>query len=92
MREIVAVGRAHGVDLPADFADTRLTFADTLPADMTSSMYHDLDRGRPLELRWLSGGVVDLGAAAGVPTPANSAVDAVLILHAEGCAVAHRAI
>jgi 2-dehydropantoate 2-reductase len=84
MREAVAVGRAHGVDLPADFPDTRLAFADTLPADMTSSMFHDLDRGRPLELRWLSGGVADLGAAAGVPTPANSAVDAVLILHAEG--------
>jgi 2-dehydropantoate 2-reductase len=84
MREVVAVGRVHGVDLPANFADTRLAFADTLPADMTSSMFHDLDRGRPLELRWLSGGVADLGAAAGVPTPANSGVEAVLILHAQG--------
>jgi 2-dehydropantoate 2-reductase len=84
MRETVAVGRAHGVDLPADFADTRLAFADTLPADMTSSMFHDFDRGRPLELRWLSGGVANLGAAMGVPTPANSAVEAVLILHAQG--------
>jgi 2-dehydropantoate 2-reductase len=84
MRETVGVGRAHGVDLPADFADTRLAFADTLPADMTSSMFHDLERGRPLELRWLSGGVADLGAAAGVPTPTNSAVEAVLILHAQG--------
>lgn len=84
MRETVAVGRAHGVDLPADFADTRLAFADTLPPDMTSSMFHDLNRGRPLELRWLSGGVADLGAAVGVSTPANSAVNAVLILHAGG--------
>jgi 2-dehydropantoate 2-reductase len=84
MREVVAVGRAHGVDLPEDFAEQRLTFADTLPDDMTSSMYHDLDRGRPLELRWLSGGVVDLGAAVGVPTPANRAVSDILMLHAEG--------
>ena len=84
MREAVAVGRAHGVDLPEDYAEQRLTFADTLPDDMTSSMYHDLDRGRPLELRWLSGGVVDLGAAVGVPTPANRAVNDILILHAEG--------
>jgi 2-dehydropantoate 2-reductase len=84
MRETVVVGRAYGVDLPEDFAETRLTFADTLPDDMTSSMFHDLDRGRPLELRWLSGGVADLGAAAGVPTPANRAVHAILILHAEG--------
>jgi 2-dehydropantoate 2-reductase len=84
MREAVAVGRAHGVDLPEDYAEQRLTFADTLPDDMTSSMYHDLDRGRPLELRWLSGGVVDLGPAVGVPTPANRAVNDILILHAEG--------
>jgi 2-dehydropantoate 2-reductase len=55
-------------------------------------MFHDLDRGRPLELRWLSGGVADLGAAAGVPTPANSAVEAVLILHADGRAVVRQAI
>ena len=61
-----------------------MSFADTLPDDMTSSMYHDLDRGRPLELRWLSGGVVDLAAAVGVPTPANRAVNAILTLHAAG--------
>jgi 2-dehydropantoate 2-reductase len=84
MREAVAVGRAQGVDLPADYAEQRMTFADSLPDDMTSSMYHDLDRGRPLELRWLSGGVVDLGAAVGVPTPANRAVNDIMILHAEG--------
>jgi 2-dehydropantoate 2-reductase len=84
MRETVAVGRALGVNLPEDFAEQRLAFADGLPADMTSSMYHDLVRGRPLELRWLSGGVVDMGAAAGVPTPVNRGVYDVLILHAEG--------
>src|SRR5262249_39064160 len=61
MRETVAVGRAHGVALPEDFAEQRMAFADTLPPDMTSSMYHDLERGRPLEVRWLSGGVVALG-------------------------------
>jgi len=84
MREAVAVGRAQGVALPQDYADERLAFADTLPPDMTSSMHHDLDHGRPLELRWLSGGVVELGAAAGVPTPANRAVNDILILYAEG--------
>ncbi|HET9470520.1 MAG TPA: 2-dehydropantoate 2-reductase, partial [Usitatibacter sp.] len=45
MRETVAVGRALGVNLPADFADNRLAFGDTLPADMTSSMHHDLEKG-----------------------------------------------
>lgn len=84
MREAVAVGRAQGVALPADFADDRLAFADSLPVDMTSSMHHDLERGNPLEVDWLSGGVVQLGEAAGVPTPANRAVRDILALQAAG--------
>jgi len=84
MREVVAVGRALGVALPADFAEQRLTFADTLPEDMTSSMHHDLERGNRLEVKWLSGGVVDLGRKAGVPTPANRAVCDILALYADG--------
>jgi 2-dehydropantoate 2-reductase len=51
---------------------------------MTSSMHHDLDRGNRLEVEWLSGGVVQLGKAAGVPTPANRAVWDVLALYANG--------
>ena len=84
MKETVAVGRGHGVNLPEDYAEQRLAFADTVPADMTSSMHHDLERGNPLEVAWLSGGVVQLGRAVGVPTPANRAVWDVLALHAAG--------
>jgi len=84
MREVVAVGRAHGVAIPEDFAEQRLAFADTLHPDMTASMHHDLEQGRPLELQWLSGGVVDLGAKVGVPTPLHRAVRDTLILHAAG--------
>jgi 2-dehydropantoate 2-reductase len=84
MREVVAVGRALGVALDADFADKRLVFADSLPVDMTSSMHHDLERGNRLEVEWLSGGVVKLGAKAGVPTPANRAIWDILALHAQG--------
>lgn len=84
MREAVAVGRARGVALPEDYAEGRLAFADGLPADMTSSMHHDLERGNRLEVDWLSGAVVELGRAAGVPTPANQAVCDILALHAAG--------
>jgi 2-dehydropantoate 2-reductase len=72
------------VNLPEDYAEQRQAFADTVPADMTSSMHHDLERGNPLEVAWLSGGVVQLGQAAGVPTPANRAVWDILALHAAG--------
>ena len=84
MREAVAVGRARGVNLPEDYAERRLALIDGLPFDMIASMSHDLQRGRPLELRWLSGAIVDMGAAAGVPTPVNRAVYDVLVLHADG--------
>jgi 2-dehydropantoate 2-reductase len=84
MREVVAVARAHGVDLPADYAEQRLVLADDVAYDMTSSMYHDLVRGNSLEVRWLSGGVVELGKAAGVPTPLNRAIAGSLALHAVG--------
>jgi 2-dehydropantoate 2-reductase len=84
MREAVAVARAHGVTVPEDYAEKRLAFCDSLPPDMTSSLYHDLERGNPLEVQWLSGGVVQLGEQAGVPTPANRAVWDILALHAAG--------
>lgn len=84
MREAVAVGRAHGIDLPADFAERQLEIADTLVPDMTSSMHHDLERGNRLEVRWLSGGVVELGRAVGVPTPLNRAIADILALRADG--------
>ena len=74
MRETVAVGRAKGVDLPADFADDRLAFADGLPVDMTSSMHHDRAAGNPLEVAWLSGAVARFGQELGVPVPVNQSV------------------
>jgi len=84
MREVVAVGRAHGIDLPEDYAERRLGHADSLAPDMTSSMHHDLERGNRLEVRWLSGGVVELGRAVKVPTPLHRAIAAILALHADG--------
>lgn len=84
LSEATAVGRAEGVPLPADFAANRLAFVDTLPATMTSSMHHDLQRGSRLELPWLSGDIVARGERLGVPTPGHRAVAAMLALHAAG--------
>jgi 2-dehydropantoate 2-reductase len=84
MREAVTVGRAQGVALRTDYAEDRLAFCDSLPAEMTSSMHNDLERGNRLEVDWLSGAVVELGRAAGVPTPVNRAVSDILALHADG--------
>jgi 2-dehydropantoate 2-reductase len=84
MRETVAVGRACGVALPEDFAETRLAFCDTLPAEMMASMYQDLIRGNRLELPWLSGAVVEFGRQLGIPIPCNRAIADILALYVDG--------
>ncbi len=84
MREVVAVGRAGGIALSEDFPEQRMTFCDSLPAEMTSSMHNDLERGNRLEVDWLSGGVVELGNSVGVASPLNRAVRDILTLYADG--------
>src|SRR5207237_502221 len=84
MREVVAVGRSRGVALPEDYAENRLAFCDKLPPGTNASMRNDLERGNRLELDWLSGAVIRLGAERGVPTPANLVVYAALKPHANG--------
>jgi 2-dehydropantoate 2-reductase len=84
MEEVAAVGRAGGIHLTADLVDRQMQFCDGLPPDMISSMLGDLRRGSRLELDWLAGAVVRMGAEAGVATPVNRAVYAGLKLHANG--------
>lgn len=74
MEEVALVARAKGIALPADFVEGRLEFFDGLPAEMTSSTHHDLDRGNRLEIPWLAGSVVRLGDELGVEVPANRKV------------------
>jgi 2-dehydropantoate 2-reductase len=84
MDEAVQVALAQGVPLPAGYADERLAFADQLPATMTSSMHHDLERGSRLEVDWLSGDVAGRGEELGVATPCNRAISDILSVHSEG--------
>lgn len=87
MREVVAVGRAHGVDLPEDYAEQRLALTDDVAPGMTASLHHDLQRGNPLEVPWLAGGVVALGHKVGIATPLNRAIADILALYVEGTPV-----
>lgn len=87
MSEATAVGRALGVALPADFAQNRLEFCDTLPEGMSSSMHHDLQHGHRLELDWLSGDVLRRGRLLGMATPYNEAICAVLEPYSQGTQV-----
>ncbi len=82
--EGVAVGRAAGHALRADLADDVMSKLAALPASFRSSMSEDLERGKPLELEWLSGRVHRLGLQHGVPTPAHSAAYRALVLYEHG--------
>jgi 2-dehydropantoate 2-reductase len=84
MAEVIAVGRARGVALDADYLEDRMKFADAAPAGMKASLLHDLERGNRIEIDWLAGKVVALGRELGIPTPANAAVYAMLKLHRMG--------
>ena len=76
--EAIAVGRARGITFPADILDTTLAMIKGFPANSKSSMLEDYERGRPLELPWLSGAVARLGREANVPTPTHDFITTVL--------------
>lgn len=77
-QETIAVGRARSVPLPATVMDEILAMVTSLPPQAKSSMLEDLERGRRLELPWLSGAVVRLGRETGVPTPIHQFITTVL--------------
>lgn len=79
MREVRAVGRAHGVDLSRDVISTTLKLLDSLPAEGTSTMQRDIAEGCPSELESLNGAVVRLGREKSVPTPINEGIQAALL-------------
>ena len=87
MRETWAVGRKRGVKLPDDFIETRMKFAETLPAEMKASMAHDLEAGGKLEAPWLCGAVARMAREAGLDAPVNRAVFAALKPFVDGSQV-----
>ena len=61
-----------GVGTPEDIVDAHAKNHLGFPAGMYASMYHDLARGKRLELESLSGLVVREGKKLGIPTPFHS--------------------
>jgi 2-dehydropantoate 2-reductase len=84
MEEVVAVSRAVGKPLRAELPDEIMAKVAAMPPSFRASMAEDLERGKPLELQWLSGRVHGLGQQHGVPTPAHTAVYRALILYENG--------
>ena len=82
--EGMAVAHKKGVGLPARVLEEIMTMLQTLPPQSKSSMLEDLERGRRLELPWLSGAVVRLGREVGIDTPTHRFIAAVLNPHVNG--------
>ena len=82
--EAIAVGRARGIEFPPTVVEDTKKLIHNFPAESKSSMLEDLERGRRLELPWLSGAVVRLGREAGVPTPAHQFITTVLTPYVNG--------
>jgi 2-dehydropantoate 2-reductase len=82
--ETMAVGRARGVPLPDSLMSEIVQMVMSLPHHAKASMLEDLERGKRLELPWLSGAVVRLGKEAGVPTPIHGFIATVLKPHVNG--------
>jgi 2-dehydropantoate 2-reductase len=84
VRETLAVAHAKGIRVPASTVDDVAQAYSALPPQAKSSMLEDLERGRPLELPWLSGAVVRIGREAGVDTPTHRFINTVLKPHVNG--------
>lgn len=74
LAEVVAVARAEGVDLEFGPADVN----GILKGKNIASLRTDLDRGRPTEIDFLNGAVVELGQRHGLDCPVNAALVAMV--------------
>ncbi|MDG4892697.1 2-dehydropantoate 2-reductase [Mesorhizobium sp. WSM4976] len=82
--EGMAVAAAAGHPMADGFVDRVVTRWSAFPPHVKSSMANDLERGKPIEVAWLSGRMHQLGMKLGVATPGHTAVFRALHLHAHG--------
>lgn len=82
--EGAAVARALGISFPADIVERMFATHQGFPPGMYASMYHDLVRGKRLELESLSGLIVREGRRLGVPTPMHAMAYACLKPYVNG--------
>ncbi|MGU3359094.1 ketopantoate reductase family protein [Methylobacterium sp. M6A4_1b] len=75
--ECVAVAQASGIAVAPDILAQVLALAATMP-DQISSTAQDLARGRPSEIAYLNGFILRRGHAAGLATPVNQALTALV--------------
>jgi 2-dehydropantoate 2-reductase len=84
VHESVSVARGMQVALPHSAYDDTLAGLRSLPPHAKASMLEDLERGRRLELPWLSGAMARIGDEVGVDTPTHDLFVTLLSPHVNG--------
>ena len=84
VRETLAVAHAKGVAVASTIDEDVANAYKALPPQAKASMLEDLERGRRIELPWLSGAVARLGREVGVSTPIHSFIATVLKPYVNG--------
>ena len=79
LEEVALVGRARGIALANDTVNHILDMIDRNPPATLASMQNDIMDGRPSELESQTGAVVRMGREAGIPTPVNEFLYAILL-------------
>ena len=79
VEETLAVAKASGVTMAPGMLESTYKIAAAMPTQFSSTA-QDLARGKPTEIDHLNGYVVRQGAALGIPTPANRALQALVKL------------
>ena len=77
--EVVAVARTKGIKIPDSVPRDMFKLAEIMPTQVSSTA-QDLAKGKPTEIDFLNGYVAREGEAAGVPTPLNRALTALVKL------------
>ncbi|MBX3329210.1 MAG: 2-dehydropantoate 2-reductase [Nitrospira sp.] len=75
--EVAAIAASLKVPLPLDMAE-RVVKASQEIRDIHTSMYDDWKAGRPTEIDYLNGYIVEQGRKLGIPTPVNEALTAMI--------------
>ena len=79
MKEVEAVGRAHGANLDADIIEKTMAFIDSSSPHIKASMQVDVEAGKQFELESIVGAIGKKGRQVGIPTPIADLVYAVLL-------------
>jgi len=84
LAETASLGRARGVALPDTIEAEIWSMVEGMPPGMRASTAIDLEKGRPLEIEWVSGAVDRLSQAAGLQAPVNRTIYALLTPYQHG--------